>query len=1119
MAHGGRRRVPISAFTLILALTFLFPTPASAATITVDTLDDELNSDGDCSLREAIQAANTDSSIDNCGAGSGADMITVGFGTFQLSVTGNGEEGNQTGDLDIIGDVNITGMGIGGTAVNAIGQDRGFDVHAGTVVLSGLKVQNGSVSTEPDDGGNIRNSAALTLTDVRVEDGTATGAGGGIFNAPNATLIMASAEVTSAPTGNRASAGGGLSNGGDATISTTTFSGNSALSGGSGGGVQNSPEGTMTIDASTLSGNDGGVNGGGVLNAGTLDITNTSVVNNTAADHPGVANDGNLTITSGSTINGNTATGGGCGGGVWNTGDITIDGSTIDSNTHQCGAGFFNTGSGTLTNSSVTNNTATSGGPAGIGNDGDLTITNATISGNDGSSFGGGIANFGSMAIEDSTISQNTAGSGGGGIGDNGTSTITNSTIDNNSAGSTGCCGGGGLEVGGSGSTTLNGVTVRDNNSAKEAGGIFVFGDLTLVNTMVTGNTAAQIGGGIHVDSGATLSMTGGEVTGNDAFFGGGISSEGPCVPCGQPTPGTATLEGVAVDNNTTDHVGGGLLLFNGTDVRLSNSTVSFNQALDSGGGIANGDSTLTLDGSTVSGNIAVIGPGGIDNDGSLTVSNSTITGNTQTGGCCGGGLGNRGNATIDGSTVSSNTAENGAGIYNTGSLKLSNSTIDSNTSTCCGGGLSNEHSGTATLDNVTLSDNSTGGSGGGIYNFLSGALTLKDSRVTGNDGNDGGGIFNGDGGALSIIRTEISGNTAVEKGGGIESAPYGNTPTLTVEDSTISGNSAAQGGGIHSEGTLTVEGSTLSGNMADGGAGLQNVGSATVVNSTISANSATVNGGAIDNLPDGTVALRNVTVSGNSGASGPGLANGTGAVATLKNTILANSVGGGDCEGNVTSQGYNLIEDPTGCTIGGDTTGNLTGLDPMLGPLANNGGPTRTHALLFGSLAIDAGSPSCPPPATDQRGLTRPQGTACDMGSYESSSANLALTKTDPPGRAPTGRDLPYTLTVVNNGPDSALDVTVIDQLPPSVTFVSAIPSQGICGESGGTVTCNLGTIASGGMATIEIIVKPTVPGTITNTASVSASTPDPNGGNNADSESTSVCRITSRKSSIPCP
>jgi uncharacterized repeat protein (TIGR01451 family) len=132
--------------------------------------------------------------------------------------------------------------------------------------------------------------------------------------------------------------------------------------------------------------------------------------------------------------------------------------------------------------------------------------------------------------------------------------------------------------------------------------------------------------------------------------------------------------------------------------------------------------------------------------------------------------------------------------------------------------------------------------------------------------------------------------------------------------------------------------------------------------------------------------------------------------------------------------------------------------------------------------------------------------------------SSDLSLTKTDPPGRQPTGRNMTYTLTVVNDGPKAAYEVVATDQLPSSVTFVSATATQGNCTQSGGTVTCTLGTIGSGATVPISIVVKPTVAGTITNTASVSASTPDPQGSNNADSENTSICRITSRRSSIPC-
>ena len=133
-------------------------------------------------------------------------------------------------------------------------------------------------------------------------------------------------------------------------------------------------------------------------------------------------------------------------------------------------------------------------------------------------------------------------------------------------------------------------------------------------------------------------------------------------------------------------------------------------------------------------------------------------------------------------------------------------------------------------------------------------------------------------------------------------------------------------------------------------------------------------------------------------------------------------------------------------------------------------------------------------------------------------SRADLSLVKTDPPGRVPTGRNMTYTLTVTNAGPDDAQSVVVTDTLPSSVTFVSVTSTQGSCSESGGTVTCNLVTIASGGTATVDIVVTPNSAGTITNTASVSSLISDPNLTNNADTEDTSVCRITSRRSSIPC-
>jgi uncharacterized repeat protein (TIGR01451 family) len=103
-------------------------------------------------------------------------------------------------------------------------------------------------------------------------------------------------------------------------------------------------------------------------------------------------------------------------------------------------------------------------------------------------------------------------------------------------------------------------------------------------------------------------------------------------------------------------------------------------------------------------------------------------------------------------------------------------------------------------------------------------------------------------------------------------------------------------------------------------------------------------------------------------------------------------------------------------------------------------------------------------------------------------------------------GSNLTYTLTVNNAGPDGASDVSVTDNLPTSVSFVSATPSQGNCSQAAGTVTCSLGTVASGGTAAVTIVVTPNSSGIITNSASITTSTNDPNSVNNSDSEDTSV-------------
>src|SRR5690349_15218016 len=147
----------VGAVACVLAL----PAGASAATIAVTGTGDEISTNGRCSLREAVQAANTDAAVNECAAGSGADVISVPSGTYKLTIAGAGEAANQTGDLDVSTDVTITGAGAGHTIVDGNGIDRVLDVTTGTtVVFEKLTVTGGrtpaGLASPP--GGGIRNA-------------------------------------------------------------------------------------------------------------------------------------------------------------------------------------------------------------------------------------------------------------------------------------------------------------------------------------------------------------------------------------------------------------------------------------------------------------------------------------------------------------------------------------------------------------------------------------------------------------------------------------------------------------------------------------------------------------------------------------------------------------------------------------------------------------------------------------------------------------------------------------------------------------------------------------------------------------------------------------------------
>ena len=314
----------------------------------------------------------------------------------------------------------------------------------------------------------------------------------------------------------------------------------------------------------------------------------------------------------------------------------------------------------------------------------------------------------------------------------------------------------------------------------------------------------------------------------------------------------------------------------------------------------------------------------GIFNSGTLTLTNSIVTNNSA------GGIGNTGTTTISNTTIVSNTAMSefgggsGAGVANTGTLTIDHSEIISNTVFGNGAGLYST-SGSLLLTNSSVRGNTSSGDGGGM--FISGQIDRH----------------------IAISNTTISGNGAIGGGGLYLQTTSGSPYEMTMTNVTISGNSAVEGAGILKGRNPSNAYFTL-----------------TIVNATIANNTITTgnSAGGITNSCCGTTFIQNTILSNNSNAN------------------CSNS-------GTLSSYGFNV---DSGSTCGFTAAGDQSNTDPKLGLLHDNGGPTQTHALLDHSPAIDAvNTTQCP--LTDQRGVARPadgdgNGTfICDVGAYELSA------------------------------------------------------------------------------------------------------------------------------------
>jgi predicted outer membrane repeat protein len=295
-----------------------------------------------------------------------------------------------------------------------------------------------------------------------------------------------------------------------------------------------------------------------------------------------------------------------------------------------------------------------------------------------------------------------------------------------------------------------------------------------------------------------------------------------------------------------------------------------------------------------------------------------------------------------------------GSELLGSSELAMSDVTLEHGDATTTGGGLEVHAKNTLTLSKVMLANNTANG-GGAISN--SGTATLTDVTFNGNTAkNLGGGLFND--GTASLSNVSMGSNSANAAGGILNS----NTASLVLSNSTLQDNTAVMSaGGLSSNGIAELNNVTLSGNTSLG-----------------------TGGGIL--IFAGTTKMTNVTMSNNSASVGGGIRIGGGTI-TLRNTLLANAPSGANCSvagGTLGSAGSNLGNDNT-CTAFFTAAGDLNNTNPLLGPLQiNPPGTTATHALLPGSPAIDGVLNPCPPPATDQRGVSRPQGPKCDIGAFE---------------------------------------------------------------------------------------------------------------------------------------
>jgi CSLREA domain-containing protein len=775
------------------------PTVSAATTFTVTSTGDTADNNpgngvcddgtGLCTLRAAIQEAN---------AAAGADTINFAL-VGPIVITLNTQLPSFSGNISIAGpgssQLTIQRSSAVGTPIFQVFSFAGINGNFNNSV-SGLTILNGNATgsfSSNSAGGGIYNSSGstLTLTDVVISGSTSTN-GGGLFNVASATLTNCKVS------GNNSPNGGGIFNGGTLILTNTTVSGNAAPNG-AGGGIVNSG-GTVNVNNSTISGN-------------TSDAQGAGIVNKNLSSTPGV-----LTITN-STLSGNNATG------------ILASGEGAISN-------FSGGNTLTLNSSTVTANTAVGSGTAvgGLFNGSGSTanIRNSIVANNTSTLAFQDLS--GTFTSQGFNLIGKANGTEGFTNGSNGDQVGTNAVPLDPKLGT----------LADNGGPTKTHVLLL-GSPAIDAGNSSLTTDQRGAPRPIDDVNVANAAGSNGADIGAYEAHTFQVNSTADA-------SDGVCTPLGTGN-GCTLREAIAVANA---QAGAELIVFDSALTASGPVTISLLSALPdlASDMIISGPDTniitvernrvagtpafriltvssgkiITISGLGISNGIVFGGSipagygGGIYNDGSLTLINVAVTGNTSSGGGPGGAgaIYNHATLTLTNSLVSANTSgsSGAAGIISEGPLTLTNSTVSNNITTGSVGGILNN--GTSTITNSTISGNSAF-SAGGIFNF--GKLTISNSVISGNstiNSGDGAGIMNN--AQATIFNTTISSNSSSGSGGGIFNNPvplsFINLTNCTVTNNTANASSNAGGGGIYNPGTINIRNTIVANNTINNGTG-----------------------------------------------------------------------------------------------------------------------------------------------------------------------------------------------------------------------------------------------------------------------------------------------------------